>query len=159
MSDDDEVFWDCYLCSGERGCPRASKGSPRCSAAECKKRQTAERAAAKMAPVALRPPPDPTMCFKVKEVLGMSMCMQLTPEERRCGKEVDDDEICYQVRGKFGKHKREDIDDMVPDTRWVTLSELVDNIKEGDLKQLDAAVDDLKRVANAARKRLRKGSR
>ena len=39
------------------------------------------------------------------------------------------------------------------------VQEYWDNIKEGDLKQLDAAVDELKKVANAARKRLRKGSR
>ena len=41
----------------------------------------------------------------------MSMCLEKT--ERSCGRETYDDEICYQVRGKFGNSKDEDQDDIV----------------------------------------------
>ena len=51
---------------------------------------------------------------------------------------IHDDEICYQVRGKFGQSIDEDQDDMEPDTRWVKLSSLVDNaLDETDCQLLD----------------------
>ena len=79
-----------------------------------------------------------TQCFKVKEVIGVSLCMeQMSAAERRVGRERADEEIRCQVRGKFGSDADEDTDDMLPDTRWVKLSELTDNIREADLKALD----------------------
>ena len=48
----------------------------------------------------------------------MSVCLEKMNEtERRCGRKSSDDEICYQVRGKFAKSKDEPDDDMLPDTR------------------------------------------
>ena len=44
----------------------------------------------------------------------MSMCTEkMTDEESRCGRARSDEEICYQLRGKFGKSRDEDVDDMV----------------------------------------------
>ena len=34
----------------------------------------------------------------------------------RCGRARSDEEISYQLRGKFGKSRDEDVDDMVPGT-------------------------------------------
>ena len=56
--------------------------------------------------------------------LGVSMCTEkMTDEESRCGRARSDEEICYQLRGKFGKSSDEDVDDMVPGTRWVKLTD------------------------------------
>ena len=61
------------------------------------------------------PEAEPTTCFKIKEVLGVSICTEkMTDEESRCGRAHSDEEICYQLRGKFGKSRDEDVDDMVP---------------------------------------------
>ena len=58
------------------------------------------------------------------------MCMdRLSSKERRVGRDREDEHIQYQVRGKFGDDSDED-PDMVPDTRWVKLSELVQKIDE-----------------------------
>ena len=126
-----DAFICMYRCNS--GCPQ-NKGSLRCTSSRCKERQAAERQAAKAgragslvaAPSA--PQAEATSCFVIKKVIGVSMCLEtLDNTERRCGRMTHDDEICYQVRGKFGKSMDEDQDDMEPDTRWVKLSTLVDN--------------------------------
>ena len=69
----------------------------------------------------------------------MSMCLEKMNEtERHCGRKSSDDEICYQVRGKFAKSKDEPMDepDMLPDTRWVKLASLVDNNLDEDACEL-----------------------
>ena len=97
-----------------------------------------------------------TLCFKVKEVIGVSLCMeQMSAAERRVGRERADEEIRCQVRGKFGSDADEDTDDMLPDTRWVKLSELTDNIREADLKALDEFTRGLNKAIRDARRRLR----
>jgi len=102
------------------------------------------------------PKVEATLCFKIKEVLGVSLCMEkMQEEESRCGRARSDEEICYQLRGKFGKSRHEDIDDMVPATRWVKLPELVENIDEAGCALLDAFAKDLAKVAKQARKRIR----
>ena len=54
-------------------------------------------------------------CFNIREVLGVSMCTEkMTDGENRCGRTRSDEEISYQLRGKFGKSRDEDVDDMVP---------------------------------------------
>ena len=149
-----------YRCNS--GCPQ-NKGSQRCTGSQCKERQAAERQAAKAgragslvsAPSA--PQAEATSCFVIKKVIGVSMCLEtLNNTERRCGRMTHDDEICYQVRGKFGKSMAEDQDDMEPDTRWVKLSTLVDNkLDETDCQLLDTFAKSLLVVAKEARKRLR----
>ena len=47
------------------------------------------------------------------------------------------------------------IDDMVPDTRWVKLSDLTDTIDEEGCAILDTFARDLQKAAKAARRRLR----
>ena len=76
-----------------------------------------ERRCQSCAPCA--PEAEPTTCFKIKEVLGVSMCTEkMTDQESRCGRARSDEEICYyQLRGKFGKSRDEDVDDMVPGTQ------------------------------------------
>ena len=82
----------------------------------------------------------------------MSMCMeQMSAAERRVGREHADEEIRCQVRGKFGSDAEEDTDDMLPDTRWVKLSELTDNIREADLKALDEFTRGLKEQGHQRR--------
>ena len=152
-----DAFICMYRCNS--GCPQ-NKGSLRCTRSRCKERQAAERQAAKAgragslvaAPSA--PQAEATSCFVIKKVIGVSMCLEtLDNTERRCGRMTHDDEICYQVRGKFGKSMDED---MEPDTRWVKLSTLVDNkLDETDCQLLDTFAKSLLGVAKNARKRLR----
>ena len=87
----------------------------------------------------------------------MSMCTEkMINKESRCGRVHSDEEICYyQLRGKFGKSRHEDVDDMVPATRWVKLPELVENIDEAGCSLLDFFAKELAKAAKAARKRLR----
>ena len=99
--------------------PHARANGPRCTASQCKAAHTAARAAARVAlPVVApcAPKAEPTTCFKIKEVLlGVSICTEkMTDEESRCGRAHSDEEICYQLRGKFGKSRDGDVDDMVP---------------------------------------------
>ena len=49
-----------------------------------------------------------TSCFRIKEVLGVSMCLKLSKTEKRLGYDYGDEDICYQVRGKYGGSKHED---------------------------------------------------
>ena len=109
MSDDgEEVFWDCTICSGERGRGRNGENGTRCKHNSCKKELAARNAAARAARLssvgdaAPLVDADPTSCFKIKEVLGVSMCLKLTKTEKRVGHEADWQDIYYQVRGKFG---------------------------------------------------------
>jgi hypothetical protein len=60
------------------------------------------------------PEAEPTTCFKIRDVLGVSMCTEnMTDQESRCGWARSDEEICYQLRGKFGKSRDEDVDEDV----------------------------------------------
>ena len=64
------------------------------------------------------PEAEPTTCFKIRDVLGVSMCTEnMTDQVSRCGRARSDEEISYQLRGKFGKSRDEDVDDMVPCTQ------------------------------------------
>ena len=169
-SDEDEdaevdAFMECYYCQGRKGCPRASEGSIRCSAGACKRKQAADNRAKKagladalpLAGELMESASLPRYCFKIKEVVGVSMCSnRLTSKERRVGRARADEDWSYQVRGKFGDDSDEDSDDMVPDTRWVPLSELVAKLDEPACKKLDAFASGLQKAAKQARKELRK---
>ena len=51
------------------------------------------------------PEAEPTTCFQIREVLGVSMCTEkMTDEESRCGR-ARDEEVYYELRGKFGKSR------------------------------------------------------
>ena len=163
--EDAEVFMECYYCEGKSGCPRASRGSIRCSAGQCKRKQAADNKAAKAGLTEALPLAGdltqsaslPRYCFNIKEVVGVDICSnRLTSKERRVGRARADEDWAYKVRGKFGDDSDEDSDDMVPDTRWVPLSELVEKLDEPACKKLDAFASSLQKAAKEARKRLRK---
>ena len=59
------------------------------------------------------------------------------------------------MRGKYGGSKDEDVDDMISDTRWVQLKELVTNMNESQLSELDRWAAQLQKATKAARKRVR----
>ena len=65
--------------------------------------------------------------------------------------------IAYQVCGGWGRNKDEHKEDLVPDTRWVDLSELVENMSERNLTALDAFCDELKQGLKRARASGRSG--
>jgi len=76
---DEDMFWECAYCEGEHGLLRASANSPRCTGSQCKAAHTVARAAARAAlPVVApcAPEAEPTTCFKIREVLGVSMCTE-----------------------------------------------------------------------------------
>ena len=98
MSDED-IYWDCVVCSGARKRARNGPNGSRCMHNSCKTeltRRNKERCAAKLAPADDAPvvDDDPTECFKIKEVLGVSMCLKMAKTEKRLGCNYSDDD-CY----------------------------------------------------------------
>ena len=156
---DEEVFYECVVCFGARKRGRNGENGTRCKHDSCKKELTRRNKAKQAA--ALEPAgdavvdSDPTSCFKVKEVLGMSMCLKMTTTEKRLGCDYGDEDCYYHIRGKFGGSSSEDPDDMISDTRWVQLKELVMNMNETQLSELDKWAAQLQKTAQAARKRIR----
>ena len=158
---------DCVVCSGRRGRGRNGDNGTRCKHQRCKEeltaRNKAERAARLESSAGDAAPPadtDPTACFKIKEVLGVSMCLKMTKKERRLGRAADvEADIYYHLRGKYGGGADEDEDDMVSDTRWEPLNDLVSHLSEPQLAVLDAWAGSLQKKAKAARKELRKRQR
>ena len=66
------------------------------------------------------------------------------------------DDICCEVRGGFG----EDEDDrFMPDTRWLMLSELVQNIDRTELKKLDKFAKKLAKTLETAQAQLEQQAR
>ena len=67
--------------------------------------------------------------------MGVDLCVDASPRQKRNGRSYDEDNTCYKVRGGFGEDKDEEM--LIPDTRWVSLRELVANMDEGALAALD----------------------
>ena len=164
MSDaGEEIFYDCVVCHGDRRRGRNGDNGTRCKHNNCKEelaRRNKERRAAAcgLVPAGDAAPvldSDPTECFKIKEVLGISMCLKMSKTEKRLGCNYGDEDCYYQVRGKYGGSSTEDVDDMISDTRWVQLKELVLNMSESELAELDSWAGQLQKTAKAARKRVR----
>ena len=61
--------------------------------------------------------------------------------------------MAYKVRGGFGV---DEDDELLPDTRWVPMHELVANMDETTLAALDQWAGKLQKTAREARKRLRR---
>ena len=93
-----------------------------------------------------------TSCFKIREILGVDMCIAADERQKRAGRKADDDNIAYKVRGDYGEDKD---DELIPDTRWVKLAELVYNMDERALAALDKWAGKLQKAAQDARKRVR----
>ena len=53
------------------------------------------------------PPVDPTACFKIREVLGVSMSLpqNMTAYQRRKGRRLTENHVAVQVRGGFGEDR------------------------------------------------------
>ena len=157
----EEIFYGCVVCSGDMKRGRNGVNGTRCKHESCKKELT-RRNKERRAAAALEPAGDTVVdydtktCFRVKEVLGLSMCLKMSATEKRIGCDYDDDDMYYQVRGKYGGSKDEDPDDMISDTRWVQLKELVANMDESQLGELDSWAGQLQKVAKAVRKRVRR---
>ena len=155
---DEEPFLDCYLCKGDSGRERRSLGSPICKFDGCIKEHTRRRRAAKESGAertALAPPAAAakrTSCFKIREVVGVDLCVAADARQKRAGRPLDEDNVGYKVRGGYGEDKD---DELIPDTRWVGLSELVANLDDRSLAVLDSWANGLQKVLKAARKKQR----
>ena len=79
--------------------------------------------------------------------------------DKRLGCDYNPSDCYYHVRGKYGGSRNEDVDDMISDTRWVQLTELVRNMSEPQLAELDSWAGRLQKTAKAARKRVRQQQR
>ena len=82
----------------------------------------------------------------VKELYGVGYCRlrDLSPYDRRNGRDTFKEEVAFLVRGRIGE---DGDDDRGSDTRWVRLAQLVanDNIEESELDgALDTFFDALK---------------
>ena len=100
-----------------------------------------------------------TSCFKVREIVGIDMRVAADDRAKRAGCKTDNDNIAYKVRGGFGADKD---DELIPDTRWIKLSELVYNMDEQALASLDKSIGQvgwhpgkLQKIAREVRKSLR----
>ena len=101
---------------------------------------------------------DPVGLQTVKEIYGVGYCRRrdLSPYERRNGRDTNDNEVAFLARGRIGEDGN---DDRGSDTRWVWLADLVqvDNIEDSDLDGvLDEFFDALKDDVKVAVERLRK---
>ena len=158
--EDEDIFIECVICHGSMGRARATRGSRRCKHNSCKtelarrlRRDVAEPAGQPLAKSA------PTSCYQVRRVLGVSLSMTsiMSDYEKRAGpRELHDEDICYEVCGGFG----EDADDeFIPDTRWVDLTTMVDNMEENALSALDKFSSKVHKTLQSARKRLQERKR
>ena len=90
--------------------------------------------------------------LELRDVVGVDLCVAMSDRQKRAGRSLDDDNISYKVRGGFGEDKD---DELIPDTCWVKLTELVNNLDERGLAALDKWAGKLQQTARDARKRLR----
>jgi hypothetical protein len=160
MSDEEEeVFFDCVECFGANGRARRSDGSNTCRHDGCKKDYAKRRRGSdNNGDISSLPLPKAPQhkCRKIKDVLGVSLCLtsQMSGEEKRTGRKTGDDDIQCQVRGGFGG-ARDKVEDLIPDTRWVKLDELVDAMDHSQLKKLFTFSRQLVDVLERAEERLR----
>ena len=155
--DEEEVFYECIVCEGEKGRCRRSDGSSICKHDSCYRELRRRRAAGsdEVERTALAWPAKAarTSIFKIREVLGIDLCVAADDRQKRAGRAADDDNISYKVRGGFGEDKD---DELIPDTRWVTLGQLTANMSESQLAALDTWASKLHKTAKEARKRKRR---
>ena len=157
--DDEEPFLECVVCHGDNGRERKCSGAMICKHNRCNKTYQQRRREARAAghEPEQAPAPPPAKCRKIKDVLGVSLCLvsELSSDERRTGRESGDDDIQCEVRGGFG-NDGDDPEDLIPDTRWVKLDDLVEAMEKEDLTKLFTFASQLKRKLTDAEKRLRR---
>ena len=159
MADEEEPFTDCVECHGDRGRARRSEGSAICAFEGCKRSYTKRRRGSNNGGDALLLPPPPAprhKCRKIKDVLGVSLCLtsEMSSEEKRIGRKCGDDDIQCEVRGGFGG-ARDKAEDLIPDTRWVKLDELVEAMDHSQVKKLFTFARQLEGLLQRAEERLR----
>jgi len=151
---------DCVVCHGERGRARRSDGSATCLHDGCKRDYAKRRRGSNDDGdnlLAEKLPKEPRHeCRKIKDVLGVSLCLTsgMASEERRIGRKHGDDDIQCEVRGGFGG-ARDKVEDLIPDTRWVKLVELVDAMDHSQLKKLFTFARQLEGLLERAEENLR----
>ena len=78
-------------------------------------------------------------CFSILAVLGVSSvdpnADEFDEEESRNGIPADRARSWYLIRGGYGNHEA---DAALPGTRWVELSDLIENCTVGDQQKLEA---------------------
>ena len=154
--DGQPIFYDCVQCHGDKRRSRRSLGSTNCKHESCKGVRKRGREEAESKQRRLCGCNVVSSCFKIKALLGVSTCLNLDADERRTGRTADDDDIYIQVRGGFGRSADEDEGDLIPDTRWVQLAQLVDNGIDGEaLNQLEKLAKALPKLVKAAAKRIK----
>ena len=103
--------------------------------------------------------PTPHNCYEIHEVMGHAYqdVREMEVYERRNGRDWENEDIIYEVRGRFGE---DDDDAGVTDTRWVKLSNLIEHVTDqtGLDRELDAYAGSLKAKAKRAREALRRAS-
>ena len=148
---------ECVVCHGERGRARRSEGSAICLHDGCNRDYAKRRRGSNDdGDIVLLPKAPRHKCRKIKDVLGVSLCLTsgMTSEEKRVGRKHGDDDIQCEVRGGFGG-ARDKVEDLIPDTQWVKLEELVGAMDHSQLKKLFLFARQLERLLERAEERLR----
>ena len=149
------IFFGCAICKGKKRRSRKGAGGSICKNNGCSKEWTARRRAAQREDSGDdEEAPELTQCYEVEKVLGVSLCQlsTLTKRQRRVGRELSARDIFCEVRGGFG----EDEDDkFIPDTRWVPLKELVENVGQEGLTELTEFASTLKKTLKKAQEKLK----
>ena len=149
---------DCAVCHGQRRRARRSEGSAICRHEGCKTEYAKRRRDGNAElPLAEKLPKAPRHeCRKIKDVLGMSMVLvaELGFDERRVGRTSGDNDIQCEIRGGFGNRGDKD-EDLIPDTRWVKLTDLVEAMNKQQLKKLFTFAGKLHDVLKHAEERVR----
>ena len=158
-----DADWVCPYCEGESGNPR--HGIP-CSAHACRqahhevreKRARDEGTVPVVRGATVGGMLTPQNCHEIKKVIGHAYqdVREMEAYERRNGVDWENEDIIYQVRGKF---KEDDNDEGVMDTRWVKLSDLIEHVTDQTKldRELDGYAGSLKAKAKGAREALRRG--
>jgi|TARA_B110000037_G_C16654772_1_gene316045 hypothetical protein len=157
---DEDPFLDCVECHGDNNRERRSDGSATCKHDGCKKAYARKRKAGGAGDITALPQQasvaPPAKCRKIKDVLGVSMVLvsELSSDERRVGRKCGDNDIHCAVRGGFG-NRGDKAEDLIPDTRWVQLTDLVEALDKQQLKKLSAFAGKLQDALKLAEERVR----
>ena len=79
----------------------------------------------------------------------MCVMSSMSADERRVGRKNGDDDIHIQLRGGFG-NSGDAAEDLIPDTRWVKLDDLVEAMEKRELKKLFTFAQQLKGMLEVA---------
>ena len=157
--------WICPYCEGQSGLLRTSDNGGSCRKSSCRKKHRAvlerERAGEDV-PVGRAITSSsgshvPQNCYEVIEVLGHKYhdVGGLPPSALRNGRELQNEDIMYLVRARFGDE--EDEEEKQAWTKWVLLEHMLEHVTDQDDldEKLDKYASQLKAKMRAARRALR----